>query len=609
MILQRLYELAEREHLLEDTAFNTKEVACRIDIDANGNFLGLHDLRQWEDVPAKGKSAPRRKLVGAKPLPVPVRPVSRDANGQWKTTDPAAAGKEKPAVFLADTIARVLPVYRLIEEDKRDKFTSQRNTFWRFFQHVVSELESEELKAIEKFAAKLDADDELCETLAKAVESAGFGIGDLCTIALTNDMGRCLAERPEIQKWWRDFFQADFAKTQASGHRGLCQVTGRETTIGDSVKTKIKGLVSIGCRADAYLVTGLESANSFDLKGAEASMVSPEGIDGFTRALNALIRNGFQNQVTSHRVENVMFLFWTRDQVDSQLMSLFDPTPEQVNAIIESAQKGSLSPAIDDDSQFYLLTISGNSARVVVRDYLEAPLGRIRNHLAQWFADLNIADLSKDGQGFPKNSFPLWMLVNSTAFDSKSVAPDTPARLMAAAIQRLPIPDSILSACLRRLRADGADGFRAVRMALIKLTLIRKGISVTETLDEDEHHPAYLYGRLLAVFEQIQYDALGDVNANVVDKFYGTFSAAPALVFSRLFANAQNHLRRLRSEKPGAGVNNDKLLSEIAAKLPAAPPAGQLSLQDQGRFALGYYHQRANRFQQIAERKAAKALS
>lgn len=153
--------------------------------------------------------------------------------------------------------------------------------------------------------------------------------------------------------------------------------------------------------------------------------------------------------------------------------------------------------------------------------------------------------------------------------DSDGVAPDTPARLMSAAVQELPISDSILAACLRRLRAEGAEGFRAARMALIKLTLIRKGIQVTEMLDNNERHPAYVYGRL--------------------------------------FANAQNHLRKLRSEKPGAHVNNDKLLSEVVALLPASPPYGHLSLQDQGRFALGYYHQRAKRFQQIAERKAAKA--
>jgi CRISPR-associated protein Csd1 len=132
---------------------------------------------------------------------------------------------------------------------------------------------------------------------------------------------------------------------------------------------------------------------------------------------------------------------------------------------------------------------------------------------------------------------------------------------------------------------------------------------VTETLDPSENDPAYIYGRLLSIFEQIQYDALGDVNANVVDKFYATFSASPGLVFSRLFANAQNHLRKLKSEKPGAAVNSERLLSEVVAMLNASPPSMRLSLQDQGRFAIGYYHQKAKRFQDIAESKAKKAAS
>lgn len=384
-------------------------------------------------------------------------------------------------------------------------------------------------------------------------------------------------------------------------------MTGQETTIGASVKTKIKGLVPIGCRADAYLVTGLDAANSFNLNGAEASMVSPEGIDGFTRGLNALIANAFAGRTTSHRVGSVMFLFWTRQQQAQQFMALFEPDPEQVASLLATISKGRQRAVELDNEAFYLLTLSGNSARVVVRDYLETTLTAIQQALARWFRDLTIADISRDGQGFPTSIFPLWRLVISTAFDSDSVAPDTPARLMAAAVQGLPVPDSILNFCLRRLRAEGAQGFHAARIALIKLILIRKGIEMTETLNADDRHPAYIYGRLLAVFEQIQYDALGDVNASVVDKFYGTFSAAPALLFSRLFANAQNHLRKLKSEKPGAFVNNDRLLSEIVSLLPSAPPSGQLALKDQGRFALGYYHQRAKRFQDIAERKAKKA--
>ena len=140
---------------------------------------------------------------------------------------------------------------------------------------------------------------------------------------------------------------------------------------------------------------------------------------------------------------------------------------------------------------------------------------------------------------------------------------------------------------------------------------------MTPTLKPDERHPAYVCGRLMSVFEQIQYAALDNVNATVTDKFFGTFSAAPAVVIGRLYANSQNHLRKLRGDKPGIYVALDKLLTEVSGLLKEETdgtdritlPQHQLSLIEQGLFALGYYHQKAKRFEEIAERKAAKAAA
>jgi CRISPR-associated protein Csd1 len=609
MILQRLYELAERENLLEDPSVVTRQIACRVDFDPAGGFLGLHDLRERVEKPARGKAPAKFYMAGGRTLSVPGRPVVRDAQLNWKVTDPAAGGKEKPAVFLADTIARVLPVDRLIDEGQREKCASQRGTFWRFVRHVVSELQDPHLKSLIEFADQLETNAEIAERICAEVEASGLGTSDLCTLALSTDLGSCLLERPEIRRWWQNFFARDFATQQQSGRQGLCQVTRRETAIGNSVKTKIKGLVPIGCRADAYLVTGLDTANSFDLDGVEASMVSPEGIDGFTRALNALISNELRSGKSSYRVGRTMFLFWTAGTRSESFLTFLDPDPEQVTALLRSAAAGrQRSQSIDDDA-FYLLTISANSARVVVRDYLETTIATVQQSLASWFRDLAVVDAQSDGVVVAASGFPLWQLAGSTAKEKDDQAPDIAGRLVMAAIHGNALPDSILRACLGRLCAEGNKGFTAVRMALIKLILIRKGIPMTETLNEDDIHPAYIYGRLLAVFEAIQYVALGNVNATVVDKFYGTFSAAPALVFSRLFANAQNHLRKIKGDNPGAFTVNDRRLSEIVALLPPAPPTGQLALKDQGRFALGYYHERARHFQKIAEHKARKAAS
>jgi CRISPR-associated protein Csd1 len=193
-------------------------------------------------------------------------------------------------------------------------------------------------------------------------------------------------------------------------------------------------------------------------------------------------------------------------------------------------------------------------------------------------------------------------LAEVTALDLDHVQPDVPLTLARAAVRGDPLPLSILAACLARLRAGGSEAFIMARLALIKIVLLRRRILVSDSLDLQDRSPAYICGRLLAVFEQIQFAALGDVNANVVDKYFGTFSTAPAMLLGRLYANAQNHLRKLKAERYGAFVNLDRSLSELTALL-ACPPRGQLSLVDQGRFALGYYHQRAARFRELAERR------
>ncbi|MGL6096465.1 MAG: type I-C CRISPR-associated protein Cas8c/Csd1 [Fimbriiglobus sp.] len=366
-------------------------------------------------------------------------------------------------------------------------------------------------------------------------------------------------------------------------------------------------------------------------------MVSARGIEGFTRALNALIGNKLPSAKQSAvetmiriggKSNGVMFVFWTRDPADLKFMRLFDdptdaetllPPPKkplrsrdlsQVHNLYAAPLTGLKTGAstLKEDS-FYLLAISGNLARVVVRGYLEKSLGEVKQNVADWFADLRIADTSKDRAGQPNDKFPLWQLTLATAFDSDAVAPATGERLLTAALSGGPVPESLLALCLRRLTAEGTAAFRASRMALVKLILIRRGIPVDETLNPKREDPAYVYGRALAVLEQIQYAALGDVNANVVDKFYGTMSAAPGMVFGRLQDNARNHLRKLRGEKPGVAVALEQRLMALCGLLDPVPPPRQFSLQDQGLFSLGYYHEKAKGFEQAAERRAAKAAA
>ena len=123
-------------------------------------------------------------------------------------------------------------------------------------------------------------------------------------------------------------------------------------------------------------------------------------------------------------------------------------------------------------------------------------------------------------------------------------------------------------------------------------------------LDLSNRQPAYLCGRLLAEIDAAQYQALGQRNATVIDRFYGTASTAPASVFGNLLRGTQAHLSKLRQDKPGAFAGIQQRLEEIMSGLEGFPRT--LSLDDQALFALGYYHQRAYNRHAITEALAAR---
>jgi CRISPR-associated protein Csd1 len=183
------------------------------------------------------------------------------------------------------------------------------------------------------------------------------------------------------------------------------------------------------------------------------------------------------------------------------------------------------------------------------------------------------------------------------------------------------VGSSLLASALNRQRVETKKKrLNPVRVGLIRLCvndLIRnnekKGESLmTEALDEGQKKPAYICGRMLAVFEELQYAAQGDLNVNIVERYYALASTSPQIAFPKLETLSQAHLKKLKRENRGAAVAIERKLQElhdILAHQGATFPA-QLSLENQGRFAIGYHHQKAmaqSRIKEAKERKAAEA--
>ena len=239
--------------------------------------------------------------------------------------------------------------------------------------------------------------------------------------------------------------------------------------------------------------------------------------------------------------------------------------------------------------------LAPNASRISIRFWLNTTFGQLAQNLADHWRDLAI-------EPCPWKTPPsLWRLLIQTAplGKTENISPILAGEMTRAIISGTPYPMSLLAQLLARIRADGdANGTRIAMIKAILARKFRKGLikeGVPMSLDKESTNRAYLLGRMFAVLERIQYQALGDVNAGIADRYYGSASAVPFSVFPRLLVGARHHLSRLRKDKPGMAVNLDKDLGEIIAALPENYPR-HFSIDEQGRFSIGYYQQKQSYF-------------
>lgn len=577
-MLTRLYEWAIEQNLLDDVAFEVQAIPFVISVNDIGELVGFDDRRESELIPPKTKGG---------------KPKERLSRGQ-ELSCPKAHGNianKGFAKYFVDTLARVLPM----EDDP--KSLASRETFWRQIEASAADSNDPALKAVARFGQQLSDPRFVTDLLSKINETKPTPkVTEKCTFAYLPDNGKTIIEREPVRDWFREFFGALQARLAGENKMGICQITGKASPIPSSHPAfSLRGGLPQGVR----IVSNDKPAfQSYNLDGAENSSIGAEGAEGYTRALSSLLRR----PESSVSIGDTTFVFWSKKSSDSDDVALFfdQPTEDSVKSLLLAAHGGKqLSVREDPERDFFCLALSANAARAVVRNYIELTLPQARANLAKWFEDLTTID---PWQETTVSAFNVYMLTQATVRKGDDVPPDTSPALVMSALQNLPIPDHVLTAALRRLAVEGSDGFKPFRMALIKLSLLRKGIPMSEQLDEGLSHEAYLCGRLLAVLANLQYAALGDVNANIVDRFYGAASRTPSLVFGTLLSKAPTYLQKL-SDKPGLQSHLEQELAQLSAKLSRGAFPTMLSPEDQGRFALGFYHEKAD---QILGRKDAK---
>ena len=403
----------------------------------------------------------------------------------------------------------------------------------------------------------------------------------------------------------------------SEGETGFCLITGTEGSIA-RLHPGIKGVY-----ADSPPPGGSYSLVSFNLPAFESwgktqGANAPTGQAAAFRygaALNRLLERGSRNRI---RIGDATVAYWAEATVaeedlsatDAFLASLFGEVERREDYDAQQAAK--LREALEllakgqptrigtnglyPETRIHILGLSPNGPRLSVRVWLTENLGELASNLTAHARDCRVEPLPRQWGAGPSINR---LLVKTVAAQEKwdNIPPLLAGEVARAVLGGSSYPRTLLSNAIMRLRA-GDDPRAGWHAAAIRAVLMRSqgGGGAPVSFDKQETNTAYRLGRLFAVLEEAQERALGrGVNAPIRDRYFGAASATPARVFPLLLRGVQNHLGKLRKEEPGAATVIEIKLGEVMEGLATELPRS-LRLEDQGRFAIGYYHQRSARF-------------
>ena len=283
---------------------------------------------------------------------------------------------------------------------------------------------------------------------------------------------------------------------------------------------------------------------------------------------------------------------YTEEEVDDPNAKI-----EQVRKVFTAIYSGSLKTSLED--RFYILGLAPNSARIAVVYWSECSLKEFAGKILCHFKDMEIKDTRKDGKPYMAIDSML-SAVTRHSNDGKwrnNITPNLTESIVKSIFQGTPYPFTLFSACIRRIRAESGskDAIRIARMAIIKAYLNRTNSNnkkIEIMLDKSNTNQGYLCGRLFAVLDKIQEDANGI--SSIRERYMNAASATPASVFATILNLSSHHMEKLTNE--GKKIFFEKMKQEIIDKIPASGFPAHLDLQDQGRFFIGYYHQRQEFF-------------
>ena len=574
MILQALAEYYDRKandsvDPLAPPGFERKPIPFIIELTDSGEFLQVEDARSQ---------------VGAKKIAKSfLVPQSMNRQGTKAYESPNT---------LWDHYGFVLGYAKRAGRDKepleKDVITArlQHEHFINAVERIFSATQESQVEAVLKFLVRKD----YSKLFATTQWEECSGING-CNLTFRIQGNRNLVcQAPSVIRFVQDRVSNEEI---GGGANAICLVSGE---LG-AIERLHPGISGVGKKPTPLAAVNDGVSPSFSSFGKHQGFNFPVGKEAafkYTTALNHLLeRNGKQRM----QIGDASTVFWAEKPTDleSGIVNCFGESPKDnpdqrvqaIEQLLKSVNNGRYTPD-DGPTRFYVLGLAPNSGRISVRFWHVGTVGEMAERIVQHFDDLKIVH-GPDEQEF----LPLKRLLKSIAVqhDEKNIPPNLAGNVMRSILEGRHFPETLLSGALRRNRAEQKVTYP--RAAIIKAFLNRyyKKEVIKVSLDNEYSNEGYLLGRLFAVLEQVQKEALGrGINATIRDRYYGAASSTPVAVFSTLLKLSKHHLAKV--ENKGRVHNLEKLIGSILNGLPAKGFSPHLTLQDQGRFAIGYYHQK-----------------
>lgn len=462
---------------------------------------------------------------------------------------------------------------------------------------VLESVDNEMARAIKAFFCSWNPEEALEH---KVLQEAWEEITDGSNLIFTMD-GKDAQDDEGIRFAWERFSEGE-----AEEKKSTCLVTGQKAEIA-RIHSTIKGIQ--GAQSSGAALVSF-NAPAFESYGKEQSYNAPVGkyaAFAYTTALNYLLA---QREYV-FQFGDTTVVFWAKNgeeiYQDAFCWSLDPPKDNQetIRGIFENLKKQRAIEVdgieLDENQRFYILGLAPNAARLSVRFFYENSFGNILKNMKKHYARMELVRPSWEKREYLGIGGMLYETVNLKSKDKKP-APNLSGAVLKAILSNARYPENLYSNVMIRIRAEQGRVTWG-RAAIVKAYLIQNHQLWKEEnfveLNQETNDTPYVLGRMFAVLENIQEEANSEINATIRDRYFNAACANPASVFPVLMKLKNSHMRKIERQKAYLKIYLEKILTELTGKISEFPK--RLTLEEQGRFILGYYHQVQKRYEKKEE--------